>query len=197
MSDWQFANQVILYSVLGETSPGEARLARVAKRAVEHPDAYLTTEEIYAGIAEALRSDTQLTESLPGTKPSEQEYRAFLGRLLDRLDTMRPWPEPPFRILDPSRWQDLGQMPLTARIRLDLLLLQQRLHRVFGHVGNREVLALRLKTGTEVALVAHWWRGSDDIALLQRDPDLPPGQVAEEFRDATGLTPGEVTLLDE
>lgn len=197
MSDWQLVNQVILYSLLGETSPGEARLARVAKRAVEHPDAYLTTAEIYAGIAEALRSDAPLTESLPGTKPSEQEYRAFLGRLLDRLDAMRPWPERPFQVLDPSQWQDLDQMLLTARIRLDLLLLQQRLHRSFGHVGDREVLALRLKTGTEVALVAHWWPGSDDIALLQKDPHLPPGRVAEQFEVATGLTPDEVSVLGE
>jgi hypothetical protein len=195
MTDWQFVNQVILYGVLGETSPGEPRLEYLANRAIQHPDGYLSTGEIYAGIGEALGSDTVLTESLPGRKPGEQEYRAFLGRLMDRMDAMRPWPEAAFQNLDPSRWPDLGHMVLAARIRLDLLRVQQRLHRVFGQVGEREVLALRLKTGTEVALVAHWWPDSGDVALLQRDPRLPAEQVVQEFREVTGLSPDEITLL--
>jgi hypothetical protein len=203
MADWQFVNKVALYGLLGNTSPDEAAVTGLAERAVENPDGYLTTEEIYAGIAEALRSGTILTDALPGPLPSEHEYRAFLGLVLDRLDALRPWPEAPFQNLDPLLWRDWGDMPVAARIRLSFLQLMPRVRRVFVHVdddpriGDREVLALRLKTGTEVALVARWWPDSKDVALLQRDPRLPPRQVVAEFLDATELSEDEVALVEE
>jgi hypothetical protein len=199
MPDWQIVNMVILYSLLGNTSGDEAMVRSLAKRAIEHPDAYLTTEEFYAGIAEMLRSDAVLTGSLQGLLPSEHEYRVFLGHLLDRLDGMRPWPEPPFHVVNETLWHDWGSMRVAGRIRLSLLRLMQRLQHVFLHltdeprIGTRDILALRLKAGTEVALVTRWWPGSSDIALLQRDPHLPPGQVVSQFREATGLSEDEVT----
>lgn len=79
--------------------------------------------------------------------------------------------------------------------RLDLLLLQRRLHRVFGHIGDLEILALRLKTGTEVALVTHWWPDSGDVALLQRDPHLTPEESRNLCQEYCALMrPNGLTL---
>jgi hypothetical protein len=190
-------SSLILYTVLFDQQLDEATVAYVARRAAEHPQAYLTTDEIYAGIAGALQSDAVLTGAQPGNRHGEQEYRDFLRRLLGRLDDLRPWPELPFRAVDPSSWPDLGAAQPVARIRVSFVQVEHRLKKAFEHVGEtrRLLMVLRLKSGTEVALAARWWAGSKDVALLKGDPRLRDRQVVAEFRSLTGFTENEITLL--
>jgi hypothetical protein len=191
-------SNVILYSVLFDKQLDDDVVTRVAERAVEHPDAYLTTEQIYAGIAEALASNEILTESMPGHPHGEQEYRDFLARVARRLDAMRPWPQRPFQVVDPLSWYDLDYARLIARVKLSVIGVERRLHEVFGRSGDgRQVMALRLKSGAEVALVARWWPDSKDTALLQRDPRLSPPDVLAEFCITTGIVPDEITVVDQ
>jgi hypothetical protein len=190
------ASNLILYTVLFERELGDAAAARVAQRVISQHDDGFTAENMYAGIAEALGSTAKLTEACPGHAHDEQGYRDFLRRLMDRLDALRPWPQHPFVNLDVSRWHDLGDARLVARIRLTPLQTQRLLHRVFWRIGDgHEVVALRLKSGTEFALVAGWWPGSKDVALLLLDADQVPGQAVAEFRSATGLGDGQVSLI--
>lgn len=187
---------VILYSVLFDQELGDNAAARVATRAVENPDAYLTTEQIYTGIAEALASNEMLTESWPGHQHGEQQYRDFLARVARHLDAMRPWPQRPFQAVDPMSWHDLDHARLTGRIKLSIIGVEGRLHHAFGQVTDgRQVMTVRLKSGPGVALIAQWWPDSKDIALLQRDPRLPPAHVLAEFCIATGISPDDITVL--
>lgn len=190
-------SNVILYSVLFDRKLGDDVVTRVAKRAVENPDAYLTTGQIYDGIAEALASNHMLTESMTGNPHGEQEYRDFLARVAQRLDEMRPWPPRPFHAVDPVSWHGLDNARLIARVKPGIIGVERRLHEVFGRAGDgRQVMTLRLKSGTEVALAAQWWPDSDDVALLQRDPHLPAADVLAEFCAATGLIRDEITVVD-
>jgi hypothetical protein len=186
---------MILYGVMFEKELGDDLATSVAQRAIEHPQAYLTTEQIYAGITEALQSREVLTDAIPGNQQGEQEYRDFLAKVARNLDTMRPWPQRPFQPVDPLSWYDLDFARLIARVNLSVIDVERRLNQVFGRAGDGgRVLTLRLRSGAEVALFANWWADSKDVALLQRDPRLQPADVLAEFCTATGITPDEITV---
>jgi hypothetical protein len=194
---WRDVSDSILFGMQFEERLGNAEALRFAREIISRPLKYLTAEEEYAAIAEALRSDAMLTELVPESH-GEQEYRDFLRRVLSSLDAQRPWPELPFRPVDVSQWHDFDDARLVARIKLSVIAVERQLHRAFRHtdaVRNR-VLGLRLRSGTEIVLADDWWApGSKDVALLQRDPRQPPAQVIAEFRDATGLTGDQVVPL--
>jgi hypothetical protein len=195
ITDASGVSGMILYRVMFEKELGDDLAASVAQRAIEHPDAYLTTDQIYAGITEALQSREVLTDAIPGNRQSEQGYRDFLTRVAGQLDAMRPWPQLPFQAVDPLSWYDLDYARLIARVKLSVIEVERRLHQAFGQVADgSQVMALRLKSGTEVALFAQWWADSKDIALLQRDPRLQPADVLAEFFAATGITPDEIAV---
>jgi hypothetical protein len=196
---WHTVNELILFSVLFDAQLGDAAVTRVAQRAIAHPDAHLTTEQIYTGIAGALRSPEPLAASVPGNRHGEHEYRDFLARVLQRLDELRPWPERPFQAIDPGEWPDLGHARLVARVTLGIAVVQERLRQPFGQVasGGDLVMTLRLRSGAEVALVPQWWPGSDDVALLLRGPHRDPAGLVAEFCMATGIMRYEVTAASQ
>lgn len=71
---------------------------------------------------------------------------------------MRPWPQRPFQAVDPRSWPDLADARLTARVSLSVIGVERRLNEAFGRAADgRQVIALRLKSGAEVALAARWW----------------------------------------
>lgn len=186
---------MILYGVMFEKELGDDLATSVAKRAIEHPQAYLTTEQIYAGITEALQSREVLTDAIPGHRQSEQDYRDFLARVARNLDAMRPWPQRPFQAVDPLSWYDLDFARLIARVKLSIIEVERRLSQAFGRAGDGgRVMALQLRSGAEVALFANYWADSKDVALLERDPRLQPADVLAEFCIATGITPDEITV---
>jgi hypothetical protein len=188
-------SNIILYRVMFEKELNDDLAASVAKRAVEQPDAHLTTEQMYAGIIDALHSDAVLTEAFDRHQQGEQDYRDFLARVARHLDAMRPWPQRPFQTVDPLSWYDLDYARLIARVKLSIIGVERRLQQVFGRAGDgSQVMALRLKSGAEVALVAQYWAGSKDVAVLQRDPRLQPADVLAEFCGATGITPDEIAV---
>jgi hypothetical protein len=193
---WLGTSNTVLYSLQRDQELNDAVVTRIARAVLEEPLWDLTPEQEYAALAEALRSDAQLTGLMPG-RHNEEEYRDFLRRLLARLDAMRPWPEPPFRPLGISHWDSFAQAQLIARLGLDNLKIQERLRRGFSKVEDpdREVLMLRLTSGDEIALVNPWWPGSTDTAVLQGDPGRRPQQVLAAFLDATPFTADEVTPL--
>lgn len=193
-----FVSNGILYSVQFTKRLDDETVERVARRAIEDPAGYLTAEQMYTGIVQVLASDETLTEHIPGHAHSEQEYRDFLSKVVRRLDAMRPWPEQPFQSMDPASWDDLDSARPAARIKLSTFGVEQRLNEIFGEAEDgREVIALRLKSGAEVALVAEWWAESHDTALLLRNPSRPVAEVLNEFSAATGITRDEVTLVGQ
>lgn len=190
-------SNMVLYSLLSVERLDDDIVYSVAERAIVRPDGYRTTQQMYTGIAEALRSDDVLTAAIPNSRHGEDEYRDFLRRLLQRLDELRPWPEQPFLLTDPELWYDIDHARLIGRVKLSVTGVQRRVRVPFGKLWDRLVMTLRLRSGAEVALVADWWPDSKDVALLERDPRLEPADVLAEFCIATGITPDEIAVADQ
>lgn len=95
-------SQGVLYGVQFDRHLDEKAVARIAQFFLEGPSGplfggslgNLTPQEGYTALVEALGLSVKLTELLPlPVHHSEQQFRDFLQRLLERLDAMRPWPE--------------------------------------------------------------------------------------------------------
>lgn len=93
MADWRGVNGGVLYSVQFARELDDTVVDRIARWLLGEPLWDLTQQQEYDALAEALRSDAQLTEFIPEAH-TEEAYRDFLRRLLARLDEARPWPDP-------------------------------------------------------------------------------------------------------
>ncbi|WP_119727957.1 hypothetical protein [Thermomonospora amylolytica] len=152
----------------------------------------LTPEQEHALLVEALGSDGRLTEVF--SEHSEEAVRDFLGRVVARMEELRPWPTPPYRALPLERWADFADARPIGRIGTWYVKVQSRLQKVFQELPDehdRSVLILQLRTGEPIALVGPWWPDSDDVAVLARDGDRAVETLAA-FLDATGFTADEV-----
>lgn len=171
---------------------------RRARALLEEPVVELTPEQEYQAISEALASSARLTEPIPEPH-SEQEFRDFLTQLRARLDTMRPWQEPPVRALSDSRWAEYSDARVVGRICMRYVDAQSRIKYVFGSVQEAgrtiQVMVLRLRSGDEVALAAPWWTGSKDVAVLTRDDARAAEDVVAALVDGTQLTSDEVEVV--
>lgn len=177
---------------------------RRARALIEEPLDELTTDDEYRAIDEALRSHVQLSRviTLPDfitERHSEQDFRDFLRRLLERLDAMRPWPEPPHRELNVERWGDYRNARVVGRVAMSGMNPKGLVNYVFTSMddGGRElyVLILRLWSGDEVALAGPWWPDSTDTAVLSNDPQRSAADIMAALVDGTGLTSGDVTSI--
>lgn len=195
----------LLYSVKFENLDDEL-VDRRARALIEEPLVELRPIDEYEAIVEALQSSAKLTEviRLPEFIPephSEQDFRDFLRRLTERLDAMRPWPEPQHRELHDSRWSDYDGARVVGRIKMDYVDAQQRINYGFRGVMDRghkvRVLILHLKSGDEVALVTPWWSGSEEVAILSGSIHRRPAEVLEALIDATRFTSEEVAQWNE
>lgn len=194
--EWRGLVNAILYTVQFERQLDEEAIDRVAHTLIERPLLGLTPEQEYDALVAALRSDEPLTGDIPQPH-SEAAVGGFLAGVANRMDGLRPWPEPPFIQLNISEWDRFASARPIARVHVWYIQAQERLRRGFDQVETgRDVLLLRLPSGAEVALVTPWWAGSDDLALLQNTPGRPPQQVIDEFRKATGFGADEITPLN-
>lgn len=176
---------------------------RRARALVEEPLIDLLPSDEYQAIVEGLQLNTELTEliQLPEAIAAhgEQDFRDFLRRLVDRLDAMRPWPEPLHREVSDSRWTNYTGARTVGRIKMDYVDAQQRINYGFRCLMSNgrklRVVILRLRSGDEVALVAPWWPNSEDVAILSRDVSRLPEDILDAFLDATNFTQEEAAPL--
>jgi hypothetical protein len=195
---WQGVNGGVLYSVQFARQLDGATVDRIARWLLSRPLWDLTQQQEYDALADALRSDAQLTEFIP-ERHTEEAYRDFLRRLLARLDEARPWPELPFQVLGMSHWENFAGARAAARIGLSVKKIQERFGRVMVKLtldgSDRNVLMLRLRSGDEVALVNPWWPGSTDTTVLKRGHASSAEQMIAEFINGTGLDADEIRPL--
>jgi hypothetical protein len=198
VAEWQGVNDGVLYCVQFARELDGAEVDRIAHWLLGQPLWDLTQQQEYDALADALRSDAQLTKFIPEPH-TEEAYRDFLRRVLARLDEARPWPELPFQELSISHWGNFAEARAAARITLSLKTVQERLHKFMARLTiegiDREVLMLRLRSGDEVALVTPWWPGSTDTVVLKRANAGSAERLVAEFIKHTGFAADEVTPL--
>ncbi|MFG2023285.1 hypothetical protein [Streptomyces sp. NPDC048825] len=173
----------VLYCVQFSRELGESEVERIARMILEQPFYDLTTEEEYASIEAALVEDSW-ERDLSWQPHDEPSVRDFLRRLLEHLDALRPWQEPPFRALGLDRWEEYKRGTLLAHVRLDLPgrdPMHGRLRSVPGDEHELRALVLRLRSGDEVALVAPPLPGGYDAVLMAVRPHRPAATVIEAF----------------
>lgn len=185
----------ILYCVQFSPELNDAEVERIADMVLERPFYDLAIEEEYAGI-EAVLAAPDWEDDLSWQPHAEAAVRDFLRRLLQRLDALRPWREPPFRSLELKRWEEYRTGRLLAHVRLypppqDPLF--SRLRPVPGDEHELRATLLRLRSGDEVVLIAPPSSGTGDAALMALAPHRPAPQVIEAFVTHTGYARERVT----
>jgi hypothetical protein len=159
---------------------------------IHEPWGSLTTEETFAALENALRTDATLNEAI-GTPHSERAIREFLRNVLTGMNALRPWPEPAHRPLPPSTRDDFAEDPI-ARIGMSYAHVGALMGDVFKPAGDHQVLVWHLRSGAELAFVGPWWPGSVDVAVFLRDSRFSPEQVISELVDITRLEWEDVAL---
>jgi hypothetical protein len=195
---WRGAVNGVLYIVQFEPDLDDGqvvadRAAQLVAQPIFDQPVQQTVDELRA----ALASGAQLTGGIPQPH-DEATVRTFLGRLVDRLEALRPWPRQPYRRLPAHRHRDVLDAPVVGRIGYDWKQATDRLHRGIERADDRAVLVLELDSGDVVALVDDWditpaGGLRDGQSVLVSASPKPAADLVAAFRAATGFTAEEVT----
>jgi hypothetical protein len=196
---WRGAVNGVLYVVQFEPVLDEQVVATTADQLVARPMFDQPVQRTLDQLREGLASGEQLTGVIP--QPHEEAaVRDFVGRLVDRLESMRPFPVPAYRKLPAHSHGEVLSAPAVGRVAYDWKQAADRLRRGIERVDDRAVLVLQLDSGDVVALVDDWditpagGHRDGESALLSASPK-PAAELVDAFRAATGFTADEVTAL--
>jgi hypothetical protein len=184
---WQALVNMLVYGVQFQ-EPTDELAVEQARRLVEKPVGTLTQQEQFDRLAQAVESSTdELRPLCPDTR-SEPEIRMYLLKILETMDQLRPWAEPPLRHLDVREWSRFETAHPIGFIALSIFDIQPRIDEVFDAAPDdgRRVCLLSLKSGVEIALVANWWPESSNVAILTHS-EQPPNEIVDELVAATRL----------
>lgn len=193
---WRAVVTAVLYKAQFAPALDDSEARRAAEWLVHKPLWDLTVEEQHRALLDALDSGAPL-DAVVQAPFSEAEKRAFFTRVVDELETMRPWPDRPYREIPLERWTEFVDLTPIARISLPWTDLQPLLGKMFykppGY--NRELLLLRLKSGAEIAFIWPGWPTDSATALISRTPNADAPAILRELLTAAPIDPTEVTLL--
>jgi hypothetical protein len=178
----------VLYCLQFSRELSDGEVERIAAMVLERPFYDLTVEEQYAGI-EAVLAAPAWDEDLSWQPHDETAVRDFLRRLLERLNALRPWQEPPYRSIGLDRWEEYRRGVLLAHVRLYAPPQDPMFSRLRSVPGDEHALratVLRLRSGDEVALVAPPLSDESDAVLMAVAPHRPAADVLEAFVAHTG-----------
>lgn len=193
---WQGVVNAVLYSIqFDRIDPGTVE--KVVNTLTTRPSFNLTPEDQYHALNEALGAGDPLTSAIP-TNHNEEDFRAFLAAVVERMDAVRPWPEPPFRQIEESRFHDLSRAPAIAAIHLPVLVLGGAVGARFvrSHDYDQDFLLLHLRSGSEIGFIWPYWRDSDAVVVTTTDTTKPPSEILEELVACTRLEPGQVIPIE-
>jgi hypothetical protein len=151
----------------------------------------------YEAIQEALTSGERLDGLGQLPQFDQAQIAGFLRALANRLDALRPWPEPKFLRLEASAWATFANAVPIARLDASILRVRKIVRGVFEPAGDapprRCVLMLKLATGETVALLGS--HGPQEKITLLTDARDNPAEAVEHFIEATDLPPDKVTRI--
>jgi hypothetical protein len=194
MSDWRPAINQILFALTYTRALTDEVAEKTADSAIRYRSLGLGPAAYYEAIHAALASGEHLDGLGQLPQFSQEEIASFLRSLASRLDSMRPWPEPSFRRIDPALWGAFRQFQQVAEVDVPLIDLTNIFRTPFRPAGDGEdgkyVLVVSLHTGETVALVGSYARGQKALLLSQGNDD--PAVVIEHFQQVTNIPPGKI-----
>jgi hypothetical protein len=195
--DWRGPINEILYGVIFTREINGEIVAGCADAAVNYTVLGLGPDVYYRAIGAALASGEDLDGLQQVPQFDQTQIAGFLRAVAERLDALRPWPEPKFRRLDPATWTTFAHAVPIARLDASILRIRNLLRGVFDPAGDAQpgqyVLMLKLATGETVALLGSYVRG-EKITLLT-DAAGDPSEVIEHFIAATGFPADKVIRI--
>lgn len=189
--EWRPVVNGLLHSVQFRERLDADYAAEVAQHLIARPIVGISAERQYAALAYAVESGTDLTRLTPDAH-DEADFRAFISMIVERMDALRPWPAKPFEKVPMLRWSEFSGPVLIGRLAVMSMVVERKLRMGFVRLADtgQRCLVLRLSSGALVALVAGWWPGSRDIAVLAQN-DEDPETVIRALFDAAELPEGE------
>ncbi|MFE3028893.1 hypothetical protein [Nocardia tengchongensis] len=193
---WRAVVTAILYRTQFAATLSDAEARRTAEWLVHKPLWDLTVEDEHQALTASLDSGAPL-DTVVQAPFSESDKRTFITRILAELDTLRPWPDRPYREIPLERWPEFAHLPPIARIDLSWTDLQPLLNKPFRKPPgyNRELLLLRLKSGPEVAFIHPGWPTGPATALVSSAPTADAPAIVQELLALSPIDPAKVTLL--
>lgn len=192
---WRGAVNGVLYGAQFQEELTSDLAARVAPGLIQKPLAGLTAEQQLTALSTAAESGNGLTNLIPEAH-SEDDFRTFLWLVIDQMEKLRPWPEPPYTEVNITQWSDFTEPVLIARFPKSTPKAERKLGTIFWRledIGKRAAV-LQLTSSAMVAFVDRWWPESNAIAIVtdgQRDPEA----VIAELIEATSLTADDIERL--
>lgn len=196
--NWRGGINQLLYGLNFAREITDDMVGRVADSVVLYrgfsggPEAYCRAINTALASGEDLRLPNQLPQF------GRDQIEAFLRAVVNRLDEMRPWPEPAFRSLVVSARDTMhGAVPI-ARLLAPMVRVRAVLREHFVPVGHAEprdqLMMLRLGTGETIGLLGSLTH--DDSVTLLAESTAEPGVVIDHFIAATGFPADDVRRVD-
>jgi hypothetical protein len=195
--DWRGPINGLLYGMIFEPEITDELVKGCANSAVNYTELGDGPAVYYEAIQQALASGERLDGLGQLPQFDQAQIAGFLRALADRLDALRPWPEPKFLRLQASTWATFANAVPIARLDTSILGVRKIVRGVFEPAGDdqpgRYVLMLKLATGETVALLGSHGAG-EKVTLLAAAAD-DPAAVIEHFTAATGFPADQVIRI--
>jgi hypothetical protein len=195
--DWRGPINGLLYGLIFAPEITDQTVTDCADAALNYTVLGSGPEVYYKAIQTALTSGERLDGLGQLPQFDQAQIAGFLRALADRLDALRPWPEPKFLRLQASAWATFANAVPIARLDTSILGVRKIVRGVFEPAGDdqpgRYVLMLKLATGETVALLGSHAAG-EKVTLLADAAD-DPSAVIEHFTAATGFPRDKVVRI--
>ncbi|CAJ1586160.1 hypothetical protein [[Mycobacterium] wendilense] len=195
-TNWRGPVHQLLYGLMytGDVTDDIARSH--AEDAVSYRTLPMGPQVYYDAIMQALASGQELDEARQLRHLDADDIERFLRGVVVELDALRPWPEPPFRVLTRDTWEGLASTPPAARLNDPVGRVGRFLKKSFRPAGKgypgKAVLVLKLSTGETVALIGSF-AGRDAVALHTDAHD--PAAAITHFVEQTGYPESKIERI--
>ncbi|GEM31564.1 hypothetical protein NN3_25710 [Nocardia neocaledoniensis NBRC 108232] len=195
VSYWRPVVNTILYSIQFERALDDRVVDRIAHTLVTQPLATLVPEDEYGALVEGIATREPIPTLIQLPHP-EAELREFLGRVVARMDEMRPWPTLPYLRMPKDSVSIFENAAPIARISASVGDIQGRISRAF-YSGTEygTFIPLKMASGRVVGMFTPFWSDSDDIVLVDATHDPDPHAAITELLSVTRIDPATVTRL--
>ncbi|WP_459549571.1 hypothetical protein [Nocardia sp. X0981] len=186
---WNGLVTAILYTVEYRMAPGRVSAGKIATDLVENPLWKLSPRDEYEILSAGLSSGLPVPKVVDSQR-SDEEIRGLLAEVIEGMDSLRPWPRPPFERLPENRLNDFISVTPIASTETPVNDLEAHLRSVFDYRQDYgEFLLIRLRSGLEIGFLHPFSAapGHTIVASANKDSGLSAQEAVRELAISTGL----------
>ncbi|KIA66298.1 hypothetical protein [Nocardia vulneris] len=176
-----------------ELDENEAR--RIAESLLAKPPGNFTIEKTYQSLVDALAAGEELN-TVVQMRQSSEVVRNFLERIVDELDSKRPWKIPAIREISISRWTDFASLQPIAQISTPWPAIEGKVGKTFKAIDGGEGLIVMLRSGITLGLAWPSRIGKSATDVLAPEDSAGSSVIVEELIDSTSLKTDDITILE-